>query len=98
VTTEHARERPPVGIYVSDLNTQSRAISPILRLNTQVGEKSPVRGFHALMLAGTHRPVSSGLADRGAACAGAAPGVTAARLAKSAGVLPVSHGSRRAAP
>jgi hypothetical protein len=82
-----------------DLNTQSRAFSPILRLSTQVGEKSRVRGFHALMLAATPRPVSSRIrrAGRGAACAGAVPGVTAARLAKSAGVLPASHGSRRAA-
>ena len=42
-----------------DLNPQSRAFSPIPRLNTQVGEKSPVRGFHALMLAATPQPVSS---------------------------------------
>jgi hypothetical protein len=44
-----------------DLNTKSRAFPPIPRLNTQVGEKSPVRGFHALTLAGTPRPVSRGL-------------------------------------
>jgi hypothetical protein len=62
-----------------DLNPQSRAFSPILRLNTQAGEKSRVRGFHALMLAGTPQPVSSGLAGCGPRAAGAIPGVTAAR-------------------
>jgi hypothetical protein len=30
-----------------DLNPHTRAFSPILCLSTQVGEKSPVRGFHA---------------------------------------------------
>jgi hypothetical protein len=78
-----------------DLNTQSRAFSPILRLNTQMGEKSRVRGFHALMLAGTPEPVSSGLADFGlrAAGVGAIPGVTAAP-SQSAGALPVGYSSR----
>jgi hypothetical protein len=45
-----------------DLNPQSRAFSPILRLSTQEGEKSLVRGFHALMLTGSPELVSSGLA------------------------------------
>jgi hypothetical protein len=77
------------------LNTQSRAFSPILRLNTQMGEKSPVRGFHALMLAGAPRPVSSGPVGccPRAAGAGAIPGVTAARphgqLARSRSVTAV---------
>jgi hypothetical protein len=77
-----------------DLNTQSRAFSPILRLNTQLGEKSPVRGFHALMLAGTPEPVSSGLAVCGlrAEGAGAIPGVTARACTVSWG-LPVGYGS-----
>jgi hypothetical protein len=30
------------------------------RLNTQVGEKSPVRGFHALLLAATPSPCQAG--------------------------------------
>ena len=62
-----------------DLNPEVRAFSPILRLSTQMGEKSPVRGFHANMIAGLLQPVSSGLASCGprAACAGAIPGVTA---------------------
>jgi hypothetical protein len=97
---EGAGDRRRGGLVVrGDLNPKSRAFSPILRLNTQVGEKSPVRGFHALMVAATPRPVSSGLADcgAGAGCAGAATDVTAARMAKSAGVPPVSLGSRRAA-
>jgi hypothetical protein len=79
-----------------DLNPEVRAFSPILRLSTQVGEKSPVRGVHANLLAGTPQPVSSGLArlrpqDRGRRhslrreCR--AP-------AKSAGALPVACGSR----
>jgi hypothetical protein len=72
-----------------DLNTQSRAFSPVLRLNTQVGEKSRVRGFHALMLAGAPEPVSSGLAGRGsrAAGAGAIPGPTATRSHSRLGAL-----------
>ena len=41
------------------MNPHRRAFSPIPRLNTQVGEKSPVRGFHALMLAAAPWPVSS---------------------------------------
>ena len=53
-----------------DLNTQSRAFSPILRLNTQLGEKSPVWGFHALMLAGALDSVSSRLAGCGPRAAG----------------------------
>ena len=54
-----------------DLNPETRAFSPILRLSTQVREKSPIRGFHAFMLAATPGPVPSGLArPRGrAACA-----------------------------
>jgi hypothetical protein len=78
-----------------DLDTQSRAFSPVLRLNTQVGEKSPVRGFHALMPAGAPRPVSSGPVGccPRAAGAGAIPGVTAARshgqLARSRSVTAV---------
>jgi hypothetical protein len=35
-----------------DLNPETRAFSPVLRLSTQAGEKSPVLGFHAAMLAG----------------------------------------------
>ena len=50
-------------------------------MSTQAGEKSPVRGFHALMLAGAPEPVSSGLADCGPMAAGAIPGLTAARNA-----------------
>jgi hypothetical protein len=47
-----------------------------------MGEKSPIQGFHALMLAGAPQPPSSGLAGCGprAAGAGAIPGVTAACL------------------
>jgi hypothetical protein len=80
-----------------DLNPDRRAFSPIPRLNTQVGEKSPVWGFHELMLAGTPDPVSSGLAGCGPRVAGAGtiPGVTAARL-HSQRALPVGYGSRRA--
>jgi hypothetical protein len=48
-----------------DLNAQTRAFSPVLRLSTQAGEKSRVRGFHALMLAVWARPVSSGSRRRG---------------------------------
>jgi hypothetical protein len=80
-----------------DLNPESGAFSPILRLSTQMGEKSPVRGFHANVIAGAPQSVSSGLAGCGprAAGAGAIPGVTAAP-ARSAGALPVVRGSRRA--
>src|SRR6266567_6289599 len=71
----------PWGFNVSegDLNPETRAFSPVPRLSTQVGEKSPVRGFHALMLAGAPEPVSSGLAGCGPGSR-APPGVTAARL------------------
>jgi hypothetical protein len=62
------------------LNPETRAFSPILRLSTQMGEKSPVRGFHALMLAATPQPVSSGIAGCGLRVAGTIPGLTAARL------------------
>jgi hypothetical protein len=54
-----------------DLNPESRAFSPILRLNTQIGEKSPVRGFHANMLTGVPRLVSSRLAARSPGATGA---------------------------
>jgi hypothetical protein len=62
-----------------------------------MGEKSPVRGFHALMLTGAPQPVSSGLAGRGPRAAGAdaIPGMTAVP-ARSAGALPVGYGSRPA--
>ena len=42
-----------------DLNPETRAFSPVLRLSTQAGEKSPVRGFHAAMVAGALRLPSS---------------------------------------
>ena len=50
-----AEARPASLVYVGacprgDLNPNPRAFSPILRLTTQVGEKSPVRGFHVLMI------------------------------------------------
>jgi hypothetical protein len=63
-----------------DLNTQIRAFSPVLRLSTQAGEKSRVRGFHALMLAGAPGPVSSGFAGCCPGGGSAIPGLTAARL------------------
>jgi hypothetical protein len=46
-----------------DLNPETRAFSPILRLSTQAGEKSPVRVCHAAMLAGASR-IASSRADR----------------------------------
>jgi hypothetical protein len=78
-----------------DLNPKTRAFSRILRLSTQMGEKSRVRGFHANTVAGTPQPVSSGLADCGlwAAGAGAIPGLTAARLHGRSGALPIGYGS-----
>ena len=51
--TEHAWAR-------RDLNPHISAISPILCLSTQVGEKSPSWGFHAAMVTGAARLVSSG--------------------------------------
>jgi hypothetical protein len=71
-----AKMNPNSVMYVracprGDLNPQSRAFSPIPRLNTQMGEKSRVRGFHALMLAGTAGPVSSGLSGCASRTAGA---------------------------
>ena len=48
---------------VRDLNPERRAFSPILRLSTQVGEKSPVRGFHAAMVAGRFPKASSWLCE-----------------------------------
>jgi hypothetical protein len=62
-----------------------------------MGEKSPVRGFHANMVAGAPQPVSSELADCGlwAAGAGAILGVTAGRLHGRPGALPVGYGSWR---
>ena len=41
------------------MNPRTRAFSPILCLSTQVGEKSPSWGFHAVMVTGTARLVSS---------------------------------------
>jgi hypothetical protein len=60
-----AEARPETIMYVGacprgDLNPERRAISPILRLSTQVGEKSPSRGFHAAMVASEPRTASSG--------------------------------------
>jgi hypothetical protein len=49
-----------------DLNPRSRAFSPIPRLSTQDGEKSPGWGFHAAMVAGAPWLASSRL-DRLAA-------------------------------
>jgi hypothetical protein len=64
-----------------DSKAQTRAFSLILRLSTQAGEKSRIRGFHALVLAARPGPVSSRvrLVGRraGAACSAAALGVTA---------------------
>jgi hypothetical protein len=83
VTIAHARKPEVMGINVSEgLEHAKSRIFPDSALEYAGGEKSPVRGFHALMLAGTPQPVSSGLAGcgPGAAGAGAIPGVTAARL------------------
>ena len=65
-----------------DLNPHGRAFSPILRLNTQVGEKSPSWGFHAASIAGAPRPASTRfrwpIGRNGSGCVevdgGAAPG------------------------
>jgi hypothetical protein len=48
-----------------DLNPEGRAFSPIPRLSTQMGEKSPSWGFHAARIAGVPRPASSGLGRPG---------------------------------
>jgi hypothetical protein len=48
-----------------DLNPEVRAFSPILRLSTQMGEKFPVRGVHANILAATPRLASNGLLPSG---------------------------------
>ena len=54
--------RPTLDRYVwarRDLNPHIRAFSPILCLSTQVGEESPSWGFHAAMVTGAARLVSS---------------------------------------
>jgi hypothetical protein len=42
-----------------DLNPETRAFPPIPRLSTQVGEKSPSWGFHAISISGASRPAST---------------------------------------
>jgi hypothetical protein len=44
-----------------DLNPETGEISLNLDLNTKTGEKSPVRGVHALIVASAPRPESSEL-------------------------------------
>ena len=52
-----------------DLNPRIRAFSPILCLTTQVGEKSLSWGFHAAMVTGAVRLVSSGYTGAVGVCA-----------------------------
>ena len=54
------------------LESGKARIFPILRLSTQAGEKSPVRGFHAAMVAGAHQFSSSQVSCLG--CGGCGTG------------------------
>jgi hypothetical protein len=74
-----------------DLNPQSRAFSPVLRLSTQAGEKSPVLGFHAAMVVGA-LPLPSSVSSAAGSSRRAARGPEFAKVQGHCGGVPPGPG------